>query len=212
MNESSCSGLNTDNSICSKETINTSTSFERDIPISEDKKKSIIKSISKNLKEIIKENIQNNQMAYVRNDIFYYNHIPGISIDDYINRIFKSTRMNISTLIVSIIYIDRFCEINRYVLSMNNIHRILLTACLLSIKFNEDKNIKSKYYADVAGIPFYDLNNLEFYLYVKLKFSLFVDYNIYQKYFEYFCKYSYEENKGTEDINNKNSNKKANKK
>jgi hypothetical protein len=191
MNESSSDGMNTDNSICSKETINSSISFERDIPISEDKKKYIIKSVINNLKEIIKENIQNNQMPYVIKDKFYYSHIPEISIDDYINRIFKSTKMNISSLILSIIYIDRFCEINRYVLCMNNIHRLLLTACLLSIKFNEDINISPKYYAEVAGIPVYDLNNLEIYLCVKLKFSLFVSCDIYQNYYEYFCKYNY---------------------
>ena len=191
MNESSNDGMNTDNSISSKETINSSISFERDIPLSEDKKKCIIKSVINNLKEIIKENIQNNQMPYVIKDKFYYSHVPGISIDDYINRIFTSTKMNISSLIMSIIYIDRFCEFNRYVLCMNNIHRILLTACLLSIKFNEDINISSKYYAEVAGIPVYDLNNLEIYLCVKLKFSLFVSCDIYQKYYEYFCKSYY---------------------
>jgi hypothetical protein len=191
MNESSSDGMNTDNSICSKETINSSISFERDIPISVDKKKYIIKSVINNLKEIIKENIQNNQMPYVIKDKFYYSHIPEISIDDYINRIFKSAKMNISSLILSIIYIDRFCEINRYVLCMNNIHRLLLTACLLSIKFNEDINISPKYYAEVAGIPVYDLNNLEIYLCVKLKFSLFVSCDIYQNYYEYFCKYNY---------------------
>jgi ribosomal protein L30E len=188
MNESSCSGLNTDNSICSKETINSSISFERDSQISEEKKKLIIKSISKNLNEIIKENIQNNQMAYVRNDFFYYNQIPEISLDDYINRIFKNTKMNISSLICAIIYIDRFCELNRYVLCMNNIHRIFLTACLLSIKFNEDINNNIKYYAQIAGIPVYDLNNLELYFFFKLKCSLYVDSDFYQNYFEYFCK------------------------
>ena len=57
MNESSISSFNTDISISSKETINTSTSFEKDNPVSEDIKKYIIKSISKNLKEIIKENM-----------------------------------------------------------------------------------------------------------------------------------------------------------
>ncbi len=204
MNESSCSGTNTDNSICSKETINSSISFERDCPISEDKKKCIIKSIIKNLKEIIKENIQNNQIPYVRNDIFYYSHIPEISIDDYINRIFKNTKMNISSLILSIIYIDRFCEMNRYVLCMNNIHRILLTACLLSIKFNEDTNISTKYYADIAGIQVYELKNLEFYLCVKLRFSLYVDSDYYQKYYEYFCKSNYSDY--SEEVNNKMKN------
>ena len=62
---------------------------------------------------------------------------------------------------------------NKYVLSMHNIHRLLLTSCLLSIKFNEDVNVNSKYYAEVAGIPVQDLNNLEFYFIVKNKIFTF---------------------------------------
>ena len=73
---------------------------------------------------------------------------------------------------------------------MKNIHRIFLTACLLSIKFNEDVNLNTKYYANVAGITVQDLNNLEFFLIVNLEFSLFVESDIYQKYFEYFCKFN----------------------
>ena len=96
---------------------------------------------------------------------------------------------------------------NAYILSLKNIHRILLTACLLSIKFNEDGNVNTKYYANVAGIAVQDLNNLEFYLIVKLEFSLFVDYETYQKYFEYFCKFI---NKDNKKINNGNNNKKSN--
>ena len=179
-----------------------------DNPISEDIKMHIIKSISKNLKEIIKENIKNKQNLFIKNDIFYYKHIPTITIEDYIKRIYKCTKMNLSSLINSIIYIDTFCEMNKYVLSMHNIHRMLLTSCLLSIKFNEDVNVNTKYYAEVAGIPIQDLNNLEFYFIVKIRFSLFVDYYIYQKYFEYFCKYKISGDKKVEEekveINNNN--------
>ena len=188
---------------------NSNLSFERYNPISEDIKIHTIKSISKNLKEIIKENIQNKQMKFIRNDIFYYKHIPTITIEDYIKRIYKCTKMNLSSLINSIIYIDTFCEMNKYVLSMHNIHRLLLTSCLLSIKFNEDVNVNSKYYAEVAGIPVQDLNNLEFYFIVKIRFSLFVDYYIYQKYFEYFCKYKISGDKKIEEekVENNNNNK-----
>ena len=199
MEESSSSRINTDNSISSKETaINTSPNNEANNPISPYKQKQIIKSIAQNLIEIIQENNRNNQMKYVKHDIFYISRQPSISIEDYINRIFKNTKMNISTLIMSIIYIDRFCELNGYILSKKNIHRIILTACLLSMKFNEDVNVNTNYYASVAGIPVKDLNNLEFYLIVKLEFSLFVDYNIYQKYLEYFCKFTNSDNKKIE--------------
>ena len=187
---------------------NSNLSFERYNPISEDIKIHTIKSISKNLKEIIKENIQNKQMKFIRNDIFYYKHIPTITIEDYIKRIYKCTKMNLSSLINSIIYIDTFCEMNKYVLSMHNIHRLLLTSCLLSIKFNEDVNVNSKYYAEVAGIPVQDLNNLEFYFIIKIRFSLFVDYYIYQKYFEYFCKYKISGDKKIEEEKVGNNNNK----
>ena len=62
-------------------------------------------------------------------------------------------------------------------------------------------NLNIKYYADIAGIPVFDLNNLELYLCVKLKCSLFVDYDIYQKYFDYFSKYNYDENNEAQEIN-----------
>ena len=194
MDESLLSGFTTENSlstITKEVSLNTFKSLEKYFPIyiSKDLQKRIIKSIAQNLKGIIKENIQNNQMKFViKSDIFYLNHFPPISIEDYINRIYKGTKMNISTLILSIIYIDRFCETNGYILSLNNVHRILLAACLLSLKFNEDVNIDAQYYANIAGVPINDLNNLECYLYVKLKFSLFVEHDFYQKYFEYFSK------------------------
>lgn len=199
MEESSSNRINTDNSIASKETaINTSPNFEINYQISPYLEKKIIKSIAQNLKEIIKENIHNNQMKYVKHDIFYISRLPSISLEDYIKRIFKNTKMNISSLILSVIYIDRFSELNGYIISLKNIHRILLSACLLSIKFNEDININTKYYANIAGIPVNDLNNLEFYLIVKLEFSLFVDKDLYQKYFDYFCKYTNVDNKISE--------------
>ena len=190
MDESSLSNLSTEYSLNSLP-ISSITNFEKykSLYASKNIKKIIIKSIAQNLKGIIKENIQNNQMKFVnKSDLFYLGHFPKISIEDYIKRICYSTKMNVSTLILAIIYIDRFCETNGYVLSLNNIHRILLAACLLSIKFNEDVNLGTQYYADVFGVPINDLNNLECYLYVKLKFSLFVEYEFYQKYFEYFCK------------------------
>ena len=79
MDESSLSGLNTEYSMstsCKEMSINTNSNFEKYNPlfISKDLKKRIIKSISQNLKGIIKENIQNNQMKFVnKSDIFYIN-------------------------------------------------------------------------------------------------------------------------------------------
>ena len=189
MDESSFTIINTDNSTSSKETaINTSQNIENYIQISPSMEKHILKSIAQNLRDIIRENIRNNQMKYVKYDLFFINRQQSISIEDFINFLYKNTKMNISTLILSIIYIDKFCEINRYILSLKNIHRILIASCLLSIKFNED-SISTKYYAKIVGTTDFDLNNLELYFYFKLQFSLFVDFDYYQKYFDYFCNF-----------------------
>jgi len=189
MDESSSTIVNTDNSVSSKETaINTSQNIENSNQISPFMEKHILKSIAQNLRDIIRENIRNNQMKYVKYDLFFINRQHSISIEDFINLIYKNTKMSISTLIMSIIYIDKFCELNKYILSLKNIHRILIASCLLSIKFNED-SISTKYYSKIVGTNDIDLNNLELYFYIKLQFSLFVDQDYYQKYFDYFCKF-----------------------
>jgi len=189
MDESSSIGeMNSSLSMSSMETVNTSTSFEKDHPIPDYTKLNIIASISNNLKDIMEENVKNDQIKYVKNDIFYFSHIPSISLNDYLNRIFKYTKMNISTLIMAIIYIDSFCQYNKYILSMNNIYRILLTSCLLSMKFNEDVSISSKYYSKIVGIPFNQIKKMEYIFCIKFKFSFFVGTDIFQKYLEYFSK------------------------
>lgn len=190
MDESSSSIMNTDNSISSKETaINTSLNIENNNQISFFTQKYIIKSIAQNLRDIIKQNIRNNQMKNVRHDLFYIQGQFSISIEDYINIIFKGTKMSLSTLIISIIYIDKFIELNGYILSLKNIHRILVASCLLSIKFNED-TISTKYYSKIVGINDNDLNILELYFYIKLQFSLLVDYECYKQYFDYFSNFN----------------------
>ena len=190
MDDSSSIIINTDNSISSKETaINTSQNIDNYNQISSYDPKQIIKSIAQNLRDIIRENIRNNQMKYVKQDLFYINLHQSISIEDFIKLIYKNTKMSLSTLIISIIYIDKFCEINKYILSLKNVHRILIASCLLSIKFNEDC-ISTKYYSKIVGINDCDLNNLELYFYIKLQFSLFVDDDDYQRYFDYFSKFN----------------------
>ena len=189
MDEFSSTIVNTDNSISSKETaINTSQNIDNSNQISPFMEKHIIKAIAQNLRDIIRENIRNNQMKYVKHDLFFINRQNSISIEDFINLIYKSTKMSLSTLIMAIIYIDSFCELNKYILSLKNIHRLLIASCLLSIKFNED-SISTKYYSKIVGTTDCDINNLEIYLFIKLQFALFVEYDYYQKYFEYFCNF-----------------------
>ena len=190
MNESLLSNQ-TDNSIVSRET-EINSSYESQTTKETDLKIKIINSIALSLKDIINENKSN--IKYVKKDIFYLPFTPPISLYDYISRIMKYSKMDISTLINSIIYIDNFCDKNKYILTANNIYRILLSACLLSLKFNEDITVNYKYYSEIAAVSVEDLKNLEFYMYLKLHFSLNVKYDLYKSYYDYFANYSIQKN------------------
>ena len=98
--------------------------------------------------------------------------------------------MNISTLILSVIYIDQFCEKNKYILSLNNIYRLILISVFISLKYNEDIMIDTKSYAYVAGVSVEDLKMLEYQMCAALDFEFYVKSDYYQQYFVYFCKYS----------------------
>ena len=187
MNESSLLTNTTDNSIISRET-EINSSYESQSSKEIDLINHIINSISLSLKDIINENMSVEK--FVKKDIFYLSFIPPISLKDFIKRIIKYSKMEISTLINAIIYIDNFCDKNKYILTSNNIFRILLTACLLSLKFNEDTIVNYKYYAEISAVSVEDLKNLEFYLYLKLHFSLKVNSDLYKSYYDYFKNYT----------------------
>ena len=190
MDESSL-GLNNADISISKEkdtTYTTSNSFESQAPISESLQTHIINSIVTNLNDIIVENQQRLKNNKWKDNVFYLEQIPPISLENYIHHLLKYTNMNISTLILSIIYIDKFCEELKYVLNYNNIYRLLLTSVFISLKYNEDTIVNAKLYADIAGVCVEDLKMLEYLVCKKLDFQFYISSDLYQLYYNYLSK------------------------
>ena len=175
------------NDICNKEKIKKENNKENMNYISEEDLK-IISSIAINLEEIINDNYINYRNIFVQKDNFFTNFLPCISIEDYLKRLFYYTKINISTLILAIVYIDNFCELNGYILTLNNIYRMIMTSCLLSIKFNEDIIFGNSFYAKVGNFSVELLNALEYEFYVKMNFQLLVNHDYYKKYYNYLSK------------------------
>jgi len=193
MDESNLSH-NTDNSLFSRETeansVNTS-STEGKFHFSVINESQIIKAIVSNLNDIIEENRKRINMKYISKDnIFYLEQLPNISFGDYILHLMKYTHINISTLVLAVIYIDKFCEKFKYVLTLHNIHRIILISIFISMKYNEDCFVNANIYAQIAGVCTEDLLNLELNMCVALEFGFYVKEELYQQYFVYFSKYS----------------------
>jgi hypothetical protein len=192
-NEQSLS-YNADNSLNSKETDATlssvGSSFENQKQTSRNIKSHIIAAIAANLKDIIEENKKMYHNTPLRDNIFYLEQLPPISLENYIRHLVTYTNMNISSLILSVIYIDQYCEKYRYVLSMNNIYRLILIFVFISMKYNEDTIVNAKAYAQIAGVSVEDLKILEFRMCEALDFNFYVKSECYQQYYVYFCKFS----------------------
>ena len=148
------------------------------------KDRNLLKIISETLNSIIEEN---NKSKKKKNDHspFDHNHAPKISLFDYLLRIQKYSEVEDSTLIIALIYIDRICKKKGIVLSKYNIHRLLFTAILIAIKYNEDIICDNLYYSKIAGVTKKELQVLEYEFMKIIDFDLFISNKIYQTYYDY---------------------------
>ena len=150
------------------------------------KDKSLLKSISITLMDVLSNNHLNEhykkKLKSQSKQIFTSKTIPKISLGDYINRILKYTKIEDSTLIITLIYIDRFCKNKKILLTEFNIHRIFFSALLVSIKYNEDKYYSNLYYSKIGGLKLHKLNKLESEFLLGLAFKLFIDDKVYKQY------------------------------
>lgn len=124
----------------------------------------------KNYKDIIKRQSSNN---------FSANTIPNITIKDYLIRIQNYSKVEKSTLIMSLILIDKMCRKSEILLTHYNIHRILFSGVLISIKYNEDSYYDNTFYSQIAGVKPNELQLLEY------TFLEYHDFNVFVKDYEY---------------------------
>eukprot|EP01105_Mastigella_eilhardi_P017615 TRINITY_DN4053_c0_g1_i1.p1 TRINITY_DN4053_c0_g1~~TRINITY_DN4053_c0_g1_i1.p1 ORF type:complete len:233 (-),score=73.69 TRINITY_DN4053_c0_g1_i1:195-893(-) len=107
----------------------------------------------------------------------------ALSIESYVVRIAKYTGLSRSTMIAGLIYIDRLLAAHpTFEVSEHNLHRLLLTCCVISQKNWDDRYYLNKFYASVGGISTGELNALEVRLLSMLSFQLNIDAGIYEWY------------------------------
>ena len=89
-------------------------------------KTSIIKSICNLLLEMINENKDikcNFLFNTIDKTLFNSKSLRKIELSEYLNRIIKYIDIEDSTYILSLIYLDRFCEKNKFSLTNTNVHK-----------------------------------------------------------------------------------------
>jgi hypothetical protein len=145
-----------------------------------------ISAVASILREIINESEKQELLSCKDYDIFSSKKVPSMSIEEYLQRIVKYTKIEESMLISVVVLIDRACEKRNFVLKYSNIHKILMSSVLINIKFLDDDCFENSFYAKVGGMSLQELNLLEYHFYVLLNFNAHINKTLYRKYRDYF--------------------------
>ena len=188
MLESSEFENSTNNSISSENTIHLEKSKSIK-ELEEIQSKNIIDVVSDLLLNMCEENkaieVTNKNISLNKKiKLFMLKKIPSISIKDYLIRLSKYSKISDSTLVIILIYIDRFCHRYNFKINYFNIYKLILISMIIAIKFNEDEYYTSEFYAKLGGITKAEINNLEYEFTCMINFNLFIKEELFYKYYD----------------------------
>ena len=166
-----------------------------------------IEIISDLLNNICEENKDKSEIINENVIPFMTKNIPSMSIKDYLLRLSQFTKMSESTIIIILIYIDRISNINNFRLTYKNIYKLILSATVVAIKYNEDLFYSSAIYAKLGGLSVSELNYLEFQFLILIKFSLFIENDLFDKYKNNLLSLQDEEDEDEDEDDNEDENK-----
>ncbi|KAF5188323.1 Cyclin-u4-1 [Thalictrum thalictroides] len=148
----------------------------------------VITFLSSLLEKVSETNDLNYQLLQQPQKISVFHGLtrPTISIQNYLERIFKYANCSPSCFVVAYVYLDRFAQ-KQPSLPINsfNVHRLLITSVMVAAKFMDDMYYNNAYYAKVGGISITEMNYLE----VDFLFGLSFHLNVTPNTFHTYCSY-----------------------
>ncbi|KAJ9563299.1 hypothetical protein OSB04_008459 [Centaurea solstitialis] len=115
--------------------------------------------------------------------VFDCNETPDMTIQSYLERIFRYTRAGPSVYVVAYVYIDRFCQLlPEFRITGRNVHRLLITTIMVASKYVEDMNYRNSYFARVGGITTEEMNTLELEFLFLMNFKMHVNVSVFESY------------------------------
>ena len=166
-------------SICSDKKI----TFEKNMEKNELIKIDILEIISDLFNNICEENKdkKNNENPLIKP--FINKTIPSITIKDYLFRLIKYSQINTSTIIMILIYIDKICNSNHFLLTYYNIHKLILASLVMAIKYNEDQYYSMEFYSKLGGVTVEKLKIMESTFLLLIQYNLFIKDIVYEQYY-----------------------------
>ena len=116
-------------------------------------------------------------------EIFNTNKKPSVPVKKFLERVVKYCQPEPSTIITSLIYLDNILLKTKTKLTCMNSYKLFYTCFVLSMKFNEDRHNSNKFYAKVCGVNINDFLLMEYRALKYLDFSLFIQSETYELYY-----------------------------
>ncbi|XP_023526236.1 cyclin-U4-1-like [Cucurbita pepo subsp. pepo] len=147
----------------------------------------VITFLSSLLQRVSESNDQSHQLhSAAKVSAFHGLTKPTISIQTYLERIFKYANCSPSCFVVAYVYLDRLAQRHPSLpIDSFNVHRLLITSVLVSAKFLDDLCYNNAYYAKVGGISRVEMNLLE----IDFLFGLGFQLNVTPNTFHTYCSY-----------------------
>ncbi len=107
----------------------------------------------------------------------------SLNLNDYISRLINHTEIEVSTIVHSLILLDVFCKKHQILISQKNVHKLIATSFMVSIKFLEDTIFMESQYCIIFGFSKKTLSELEFIYLEELEYKVTVTEKIFETYF-----------------------------
>ena len=72
---------------------------------------------------------------------------------------------------------------NHFILTYYNIHKLILASFILAIKYNEEYYFPMIFYSKIGGVSLSELKNLESEFLILVRYRLFVETKLFEKYY-----------------------------
>ncbi|KAJ1702289.1 hypothetical protein LUZ63_002068 [Rhynchospora breviuscula] len=114
---------------------------------------------------------------------FESSSVLDMSIQSFLERVFRYAHLAPPVYVVAYVYMDRLCQFNQglHIVS-TNVHRLLITSIMVASKFVEDLNYCNSYFAKIGGLSTAELNSLEMNFLFLMGFRLNVSPSIFESY------------------------------
>jgi hypothetical protein len=137
----------------------------------------LVPVVANALKDVVAIHEPLRQLAAPDDRYSYYetNAAPAITLDVYVQRIAEYTYISPSTLLVSLIILDRLAGRHPTLLfTMLNVYKMFFVAVRIASKIVDLRTLNNKNFAPVGGISNRHLNDIEARMLIDLRFDLYV--------------------------------------